>query len=178
MFRNHARTTAFVEILLSLTCVGLTTLLYLMQGHKMVILNLYFLPIALGGFVLGRYCAGVLALLSALCASVVAALYLTEFTLAISTPATILSLAVWAAVLGLVSLLIGTLSDDCRGKMQELHEAYVGVAEVLAQYLQGANPRLNCARFAPPSLAENWLSACSSHPPKSTTSAWPHCCTT
>jgi hypothetical protein len=142
MSRNVFKATIFIEITLSLVCLGLTALIFVMQGHKMVILNLFFLPVSLAGFALGRYRAGMLALFCALCASVAAAFHLSEFTWAISAPVAVLSLAVWAAVLGLVAILIGTLSDDGRSKMAELHDAYVGVVGVLAQYLQSANPRL------------------------------------
>jgi len=42
----------------------------------------------------------------------------------------------------LTALLVGSLSDDRIGKLKELHEAYVGVVEVLSQYLQSAHPHL------------------------------------
>ena len=38
--------------------------------------------------------------------------------------------------------LIGTLSDERTSKLHELHDAYVGVVEVLSQYLQSAHPKL------------------------------------
>ncbi|MBI3836559.1 MAG: hypothetical protein HY288_01320, partial [Planctomycetia bacterium] len=43
------------------------------------------------------------------------------------------------------ALLVGTLSDERAAKAKELHEAYVGVVEVLAKYLQGGNPQLNAS---------------------------------
>ena len=45
-------------------------------------------------------------------------------------------------LLGLVAILTGTLSDQRSSKIVELHEAYVGVIEVLSRYLQSGNPRL------------------------------------
>ena len=50
-------------------------------------------------------------------------------------------ITVWAAVLGLTALLVGTLSDERAAKIDELHEAYVGVVDVLSAYLQSANPK-------------------------------------
>jgi len=108
----------------------------------------------LAGFVLGRYRAGVLALFCALGTSIVASLNLIDFTWAISTPIAVLSLAVWAAVLGLAAILIGTLGDDRRRALDELHEAYVGVVEVLSQYLQGANPRVKARSIRMAELAQ------------------------
>ncbi len=128
------------EITLILVCLGLTCLLYTMQGYKMVILNLFFLPVALSGFFLGRYLAGLTALLCALLASCVTALCLADLVPPVSALVVALAVTVWAAALGLTALLIGTLSDDRNSKLQELHEAYVGVVEVLSQYLQCSQP--------------------------------------
>ena len=131
-----------LEIALVAVCIGTSCLLYVMQGYKMVILNLFFLPTALAGFFLGLYRAGVLALLCVICASLATALQASSLTVAASPLVVALAVAVWGAVLGLTTLLIGTLSDDRAEKLQELHDAYVGVVEVLSQYLQSAQPHL------------------------------------
>jgi len=131
-----------LEITLILVCVALACLLLVMPGYKIVIFNLFFLPVVLGAFFLGRYQAGVLAVLCVVCASGVTAATLTEFTAVASPTVIALAVALWAAVLAMVALLVGTLSDDRLKKMKELHEAYVGVVEVLSQYLQSAHPRL------------------------------------
>jgi hypothetical protein len=96
----------------------------------------------LAAFFLGRYRAGILALFSMMAASVVSVADLTGFSSYNSPVVIALSVTVWGAVLGLTAILVGTLSDDRAAKMLELHEAYVGVVEVLARYLQSANPRL------------------------------------
>jgi hypothetical protein len=108
----------------------------------MVILNLFFLPVVLAGFFLGRYRAGTMALFSVLCASVATSLRLGDLTQGSSPLVIAMAVAVWGAVLGLAALLVGTLSDDRASKLKELHEAYVGVVQVLSQYLQSANPGL------------------------------------
>ncbi len=131
-----------LEIALILVCVGLAALLHVMQGYKIVILNLFFLPVVLGAFFLGRYRAGVLALFSAIAAAVAVVFSLPAITTGASPLVIFLAITVWGAVLGLTAMLIGTLSDDRTTKTQELHEAYVGVIEVLSQYLQSAHPRL------------------------------------
>jgi HD-GYP domain-containing protein (c-di-GMP phosphodiesterase class II) len=131
-----------MEILLTSVCLSLAVLLYAMQGYKMVILNLFFLPVALAGFYLGRYRAGILALFSALAVSGVTALVLDDLATANSPVVIALAIAVWAATLGLAALLIGTLSDDRAAKTKDLHDAYVGVVDVLSQYLQSGHPRL------------------------------------
>ena len=47
------------------------------------------------------------------------------------------------AILCLTALLVGTLSDERSGQAIELHDAYVGVVEVVAGYLQGGSTQLN-----------------------------------
>ena len=142
MFQMSAKDKRVLEIALILVCVGLTCLLYTMQGHKMVILHLFFLPVVLGAFFLGRYSAGILAVFCVIAASLVTATTLPEFFAPNSFMVIALATAVWGAVLALVAILVGTLSDDRLQKAEELHEAYVGVVEVLSQYLQSAQPRL------------------------------------
>jgi len=142
MERLQNKEKLFLEILLVLVCLGLASLVFVIEGYKMVILNLFFLPIALEGLFLGRYRAGVMALLCVIATSAVLTLQLNSFAVAVPPLVIILAVTVWGAALGLTAMLIGSLSDDRLTKIQELHEAYVGVVEVLSQYLQSAHPRL------------------------------------
>lgn len=131
-----------LEISLIIVTLGLTCLMWRLTGFKLVVLNLFYLPVVLAGFYLGRYRAGVLAAFAVISASVVTALNLNDFS-AYSSPLVIgLAVTLWAAVLGLVTLLVGTLSDERNQTLKDLHEAHVGVVEVLARYLQSAHPKL------------------------------------
>jgi hypothetical protein len=142
-----------LEVMIIVLTLGITVLLYRMQVYRMVILNLYFLPVTLSGFFLGRYRAGVIAVLCVLGASVVTAMNLAD---AAGTPLlTAFAVAVWASVLGLTALLTGTLSDERTDQLEELHDAYVGVVEVLSQYLQGAHPRLKARSIRVAELSHN-----------------------
>ena len=143
-----------LEAIFILTCLGLTCLLYVMEGYKMVILNLFFLPIALEGLFLGQYRAGVLALFSAITASLVTFVQLAAISAASPPVVIALAVLVWAAALALTAMLIGALSDDRLKKIRELHEAYVGVVEVLSQYLQSANPQLKAQTLRVAELSE------------------------
>jgi K+-sensing histidine kinase KdpD len=137
--RNDMR---ILEISLIICCIGLVCLLFRLQNLKMVVLNLFFLPVVLMACYSGRYRSGLLALFSVLSASVVAAMNLQQ--MAVHTVPIVLALGVgvWAATLGLTAILVGTLSDERRQKTDDLHDAYVGVVEVLSQYLQSGHPRL------------------------------------
>jgi hypothetical protein len=131
-----------LEIMLLIVVVGLSCLFYQVQGYKLVVLNLFYLPVVLCAFFLGTYRAGILAVFSVTSASIVTVTNLAGFA-SFFTPLTIgLMVTIWGAVLGLVAILVGTLSDERKAKTAELHEAYVGVVEILSRYLQSANARL------------------------------------
>jgi HD-GYP domain-containing protein (c-di-GMP phosphodiesterase class II) len=131
-----------LEGTLFLIALALTCLLYWVQGYKMVVLNLFHLPIVLAAFYLGRHRAGILALVCVLLASAVAALDLEAFASTTSPMVIGLAVTVWAAVIGLNAIFVGTLSDERSRKLQELHDAYVGVVEVLSHYLKSADRTL------------------------------------
>jgi HD-GYP domain-containing protein (c-di-GMP phosphodiesterase class II) len=130
-----------LEIFLIIIALALSGLFHLTAGYKMTVLNLFFLPVVLAGFFLGRYRASTLALLCVVVTSAAAVVDLNGFA-AYNSPVIIaLSVATWGAVLGLTAILVGTLSDERDQKTAELHDAYVGVVEVLSKYLQGANSK-------------------------------------
>ncbi len=142
MSRQVTKELRILEICLIVVAVGLTCLLYHFNGYKMVVLNLFYLPIVLAAFYLGRYRAGILALFCVIAASIVVVMNL-DAPVIHSLPVVVaLSIAVWGAVLGMTALLVGHLSDERQRKTKELQEAYVGVVEVMSQYLQSAHPKL------------------------------------
>ena len=130
------------EIMLIIVTLGMTYLLYQMGGHKIVALNLFFLPIVLSGYYLGRTSAGVLALFCVLSVTIATTSDTSGFATFTNPLMVGLALTVWAAVLGLTAILVGTLCDERAAKVDELHEAYVGVVEVLSKYLQSGHPKI------------------------------------
>jgi HD-GYP domain-containing protein (c-di-GMP phosphodiesterase class II) len=143
MFVEKKQSKRITEASLIVICAALTTMLYLVVGFKMVILNLFYLPVVLAAFYLGRHRAALLAFFCVMLATVVAASDLGSFSGESSHLLIGVSLIVWAAVMGLNALFVGTLSDERGRKIEELHDAYIGVVEVLAQYLKSADPRMN-----------------------------------
>ena len=130
------------EVFLIFVALGTAVLFGEMGPFKIVVLNLFYLPIILSGYFLGRTHAGVLALLCVLTVTITSTLVPTGFA-AFETPPMIgLVIAVWGGVLGLSAILVGTLCDERAKTVKELHQAYVGVVEVLSKYLQGGNPRV------------------------------------
>jgi hypothetical protein len=141
MLRKKTTEQRVLEVALILICVALCGLLYRVGPYRMVVLNLFYLPVVLAAFFLGRYLAGVLALLCVVCAAVVTAQDLGTFAAYASPLAVGLGLTIWAGVMGINAILVGTLSDERANKISELHDAYLGVVEVLVQYLNSADPR-------------------------------------
>ncbi len=133
----------YLEITLILTCLGLCCLLHRIGPHRIVVLNLFYLPVVLAAFYLGRYRAGILTLFCVICAAAITALDLNTLVASASPLAVGLALTIWGAVMGMNSLLVGTLSDERMEKIKELHDAYVGVVEVLARYLNSADPKVS-----------------------------------
>ena len=142
--RNKPQLTSnrVLELMLIIVVIGLATMFGKLPSYKLVILNLFFLPVVLCGFFLGTYRAGLLAVFCVIAVSSVAMSNLAGFVELPSPLIVGLVVTVWGSVLGLVSMLVGTLSDERLSKTAELHEAYVGVVEVLSRYLQSANPFL------------------------------------
>ncbi len=132
----------FLEVMLTLTVFGCSMLLTTLPSAKVAVLNLYFLPIVLAGFFLGRYRAGALALLSAITASMLISGDVQGFAATHSPVIVSLTVTVWAAVLGLTAIVVGTLKDDLVNKASEAREAQSGVVEILSRYLQSVNPQL------------------------------------
>jgi len=131
-----------LELSLIIIIVGLACLMYQVPGVKMVVLNLFFLPVLLGAFFLGRYRAGVLALLSVVLVTIIAAQDFSQFAAFRSPLTSALAITIWGGVLGLATILAGTLSDERATQTSELHDAYIGVIEVLSRYLHGDHPHL------------------------------------
>ena len=137
----RSRDRRFFEIILIVVVIAMAALAGQLGGHRLVVLNLFYLPIILSGYFLGRSAGCVLALLAALAISIVTALDPSSLSTHFTPLLGGLAIAIWAAVLGLAAILIGTLCDERATTVDELHEAYVGVVEVLTKYLQGGNPK-------------------------------------
>lgn len=139
METTMAKNKRLLEMMLILIVLGMAGIVSQMGGYKMVVLSLFFMPIVLSGYYLGRSSACVLALFSALTVTIAVAWDATAFA-ALDMPIMIgLAIVLWAATLGLTAILVGTLCDERARTVKELHEAYVGVVEVLAKYLQSAH---------------------------------------
>lgn len=159
MIKIDSRNERLLEVILVLTTLAMACTLYSIESSQVVMLNLFFLPVILAGFFLGRYKAGVLAFLAVISSTIVIALDVSRFSFAVSPIMVVLSVMIWGAVLGLSALLVGTLSDDRNARAIEAHEAHVGVVEVLARYLQSADSQLHAQAMRIVDLCERVANA-------------------
>ena len=107
---------SIIELLLLAVIVGLMVMLYWANSASFAVLNLFFLPVTLAGFFLGRRSACNTAVFSFLM-GVVACWQYADLEIW-------LSLLVWGSVLGLQALVIGTLSDDHNREVYRLRELH------------------------------------------------------
>lgn len=130
------------EWMLVIVVFGMTAVAFQMGGYKLVVLHLFYLPIILSGYFLGRSSAALLAILCALGVTTATAMDPASLAMNFTTLMGGFALAVWAAMLLASAILVGTLCDQRATTVNELHQAYVGVVEVLSKYLQGGHPKI------------------------------------
>ena len=129
-----------------IVCCILCTVIFthLFVVHKMVFLNVFFLPVLVAGFILGRKGAMLTSLLSIGLVVYVTLIYPEAFqTRGIATESgkidVILGLVIWGGFLMLAGYIVGTLYEQREKKVYELRKAYVGVLEILTKYLESAD---------------------------------------
>lgn len=134
--RIGCSSSCYLELLLIGVVLLLSYLMHRVASYNLVVLNLFFLPVVLAAFYLGRYRAGLLAFFSAICVSIVAAVDLEWMVIHLPAPALGLGILFWGAVLGMTSLLVGTLSDEREEELKERRQTQLGLTDVLIRYLQ------------------------------------------
>lgn len=130
------------ELFLILSLVLAAGIVNLYGNTNLLFLNVFYLPVLAAGFYLGKR--------SAVSASLASTLLIFLFVL---VPEVILSqvtdthnlldlvptVLIWAAVLNLAAVLVGTLFEHRNQKMEKLKSAYVGVLEVLSKYIESCD---------------------------------------
>jgi len=132
------------EKLLVCTLLAAVIITHLFVVHKMVFLNIFFLPVLVAGFILGRKGAMLASLLSIALVVYVSVIYPQTFqTRGLATESdpidVVLGLVIWGGFLTLAGYIVGTLYEQKAKKVQELRKAYVGVLEILTKYLESAD---------------------------------------
>lgn len=134
---KHFEETIAVLILLT------TIMVNFFAVYKMAFLQLYYLPILVAGYILGRRMAVLFAILSVVIVSFAAVfrpeLYSYPIPIEAGQLNIIISLSIWAGFLILTASIVGKLYEEKEKRIQDLHIAYMGVLEILTKYLESAD---------------------------------------
>jgi len=104
--------------------------------QKLAFLNFYYLPVLVAGYVMGRKMA---LLASLFCIALIAFSAINNPHLFLTDTGPLLlatDLMVWSGFLILAAYVVGTLYEQREKKVSELKNAYIGVLEILAKYLE------------------------------------------
>jgi len=104
-----------------------------------LIFNFYYLPVLVASYFLGRRIGILVALLSILDVLICAMLFPHRF---FSDPVLwhdIVKLSSWSVFLFLASVTVGTLYEQNEHRLQDLKNAYIGIVEILAKYLESTD---------------------------------------
>lgn len=128
-----------LEMMLVSVVLMLTWWMWYYSVESPVLLHLYYLPVVMTGFFLGRYRARLMALLCILNSTIIFLPYLTGTYLQLIPLSTLLAYCIWAGMLLLIAGLNGTMSDRWRDAMEALRDAHK--KDVLTDALTGVANR-------------------------------------
>jgi len=132
------------EELLVMTIALIIVLVNFFVIQKLAFLNFYYLPVLVGGYVMGRKMA---MLASLFCTALIAFSAINNpqiFSVEKGTLLLATDLMVWSGFLILTAYMVGTLYEQKEKKISELRNAYIGVLEILAKYLESYDRDTRC----------------------------------
>jgi len=113
---------------------------------SLAVVNLYYMPVLVAGYVLGRRAAVQTAVLSVLAVVFLAVLRPGVFEpsdrpiMFLRLPVHLWSnLAAWAGFLLLSAIVVGILYEQKEARIRDVRQAYIGVLEILSKYLESAD---------------------------------------
>ena len=104
-----------------------------------LILNFYYLPVLVSSYLLGRRKGIFVAVLSIVNVGVYAILFPQRFFGGPSLGTIIIRLSSWMVFLFLASVIVGTLYEQNEHRLRDLKNAYIGIIEILAKYLESTD---------------------------------------
>jgi len=139
-FERSAKQCMLLECLLIAAVLLVTAAMWSWSVEEPVLLHLYYVPVVLTGFCLGRYRARMMALLCILTASIIFMPRISASRIETIPLATIIVFIIWTLTLMLIAVLVGQLSDSLHAALKEIKESHK--REVLTDSLTGiANRR-------------------------------------
>jgi putative nucleotidyltransferase with HDIG domain len=108
-------------------------------SDKLALLNLFYLPALAAGFILGKRKALLVSIFSIAAVSFYAILNYPDFIPRQNFTTFIVNLISWGSFLVLASILVGHLHEENQRQITQLRNAYVGILEILAKYIESAD---------------------------------------
>jgi putative nucleotidyltransferase with HDIG domain len=127
----------FEEILVGIIFVVAFVGTYLIEEVSLIF-NFYYLPVLVASYFLGRRIGILVALLSILDVLICAMLFPNRFFSGILWH-NIVRLSSWSVFLFLASVTVGTLYEQNDRRLSDLKNAYIGIIEILAKYLESTD---------------------------------------
>jgi putative nucleotidyltransferase with HDIG domain len=127
----------FEEILVGIIFVVAFVGTYLIEEVSLIF-NFYYLPVLVASYFLGRRIGVLVAVLSILDVLICAMLFPQRFFSGILWHS-IVRLSSWSVFLFLASVTVGTLYEQNDRRLSDLKNAYIGIIEILAKYLESTD---------------------------------------
>lgn len=138
--KSLLRCRSFLENFLVLAVLSITFVMWFCAIEHTVLLHLFYVPVVLTGFCLGRYRARLMALFCTLCATTIFLPKLGSESVTLIPVQTLLVFILWSATLLLIAMMVGRLSDNWHEALNTLRQAHK--KDVLTDPLTGiANRR-------------------------------------
>jgi putative nucleotidyltransferase with HDIG domain len=128
----------FEEIVVGIIFVTAFIGTYFIQEVSLI-LNFYYLPVLVGSYFLGRRVGILIALLSILDVLICTMIFPHRFFGDGVLWHSIVRLCSWSVFLFLASITVGTLYEQNGRRLQDLKNAYIGIVEILAKYLESTD---------------------------------------
>ncbi len=140
----------FEQIIVLLILLIVFALNYLFS-EKLALLNLFYLPALIAGFILGKRKAMLTSIFSVAAVVFYVAINFDSFLPGRTATSFYISLVSWGCLLVLCSIVVGHLHEENEKKIAQLKNAYMGILEILSKYIessdnytQGHSVRVSC----------------------------------
>ncbi|MCG8450135.1 MAG: diguanylate cyclase [Pirellulales bacterium] len=113
-----------LEPLLVALVLGITIFMWSYVSESTIVLHLYYVPVVITGFLLGKYRARMISLLCILAATTIFSPILYSNSQVDIPFATIAGFLLWSITLMCIAMMVGTLSDGWRSALYELKKSH------------------------------------------------------
>jgi putative nucleotidyltransferase with HDIG domain len=128
----------FEQILVLFILLAVVAVNYFI-AEKLALLNLFYLPTLLAGFILGKKKALLTSIFSIMAVLFYVVLGNENFTPSQSKLSFYIMLISWGSFLILCSIIVGYLHEENEKKIIQLKQAYTGILEILTKYIDSAD---------------------------------------